>query len=64
MELYVGAPRSAYGEELGDGVTLFHDEKTDAIVGITILRFRERSKSLQDMSAHLPFDVQFLAPAR
>lgn len=63
LEVTVGEPEAIYGEELGNGVTLMRDEESDEVVGVTILRFRERSKSLQDVSIHLPFDVQFLAPS-
>ncbi len=61
LEIFVGEPRSNYGEEIAPGITIFKDEETNEIVGMGILDFRKRSKSLQEMKIELPFEVNFSA---
>ena len=49
LTLFVGDSKPNYGEEIDDDITLFRDNKTNEIIGIGILNFRERAKSLQDI---------------
>lgn len=61
LTLFVGDSKPNYGEEIDDDITLFRDNKTNEIIGIGILNFRERAKSLQDIEIKLPFKVNFSA---
>ncbi len=59
LEIFIGDSRPNYGEEISDGITVFKDEDTDEIIGIGILGFRKRAKSLKDSNLDLPFEVNF-----
>ncbi len=56
LELRIGEPRSNYGEEVNDDITIFKDEKTDEVVGIGILNFRKKA-NLHNMEIDLPIDL-------
>mgnify|MGYP001588897626 CR=1 FL=1 len=57
LEIFVGDPRPNYGEEVAEGITLFKDEKTDEVIGIGILNFRKKSKSLDEIKLDIPVDI-------
>lgn len=59
LEIFIAGTSPTYGEEIGDDVTLFRSESTNDVVGIGILNFKKRTKSLQDIKLNLPFDVNF-----
>jgi len=59
LTLFVGDPRPNYGEEIREDITLFKDNEIDEIIGVGILNFRERVKSLNDTDLKLPFKVNF-----
>ena len=59
LTIFVGNPRPNYGEDIEDDITLFKDNETDEIIGVGILNFRERVKSLNDIDLKLPFKVNF-----
>ncbi len=59
LEIYIDGASPTYGEEIGDDITLFKREITDEVVGIGILNFKKRAKSLKDMKINLPFSVNF-----
>jgi uncharacterized protein YuzE len=59
LTIFVGEPKANYGEDISQDVTLFKDEKTDEIIGLGVLNFRERAKSLKDIEIELPFSVNF-----
>jgi hypothetical protein len=40
--LSVGAPRSAVGVDIGDGVVLRYDEETQEVVGLTVIGLRQQ----------------------
>ncbi len=61
LEIFVGDARPNYGEDIDDDVTLFKDQETDEVIGMGILNFRERAKSLKDIELKLPFKVNFSA---
>lgn len=61
LEIYIENSSPAYGEEIGDDVTLFKKESTDEVVGIGILNFKRRTRNLQDITLQLPFEVNFSA---
>lgn len=60
LEIFVGDPVPNYGEDIEDNVTLFKDNKTGSVIGIGILDFRKRTKSLKDIELNLPFRISFL----
>jgi len=57
LEIFIGEPKENYGEEVGDGVTLFKNEKTNEVIGIGVLNFRERARDLKDIKLNLPVDI-------
>ncbi len=61
LESFIAGTSPTYGEEIGDDITLFRSEATDDIIGIGVLNFKKRTKSLQDIKLNLPFDVNFSA---
>lgn len=61
LEIYIEGHRTTYGEDIGDDITVFKDEKTGDVVGIGILNFKKRARNLQEISPDLPFKVNFEA---
>jgi len=61
LTIFVGESKPNYGEDVAKGVTLFKDNETDEIIGIGILDFKERTKTLKDVELKLPFKVNFSA---
>ena len=59
LEIFIEGQSPTYGEEIGDDITLLKSEKTGEVVGISILNFKQRTKSLQDIKLNLPFQVNF-----
>ncbi|MDO8467822.1 MAG: DUF2283 domain-containing protein [Nanoarchaeota archaeon] len=61
LEIFIEGSSPTYGEEIGDDITLFKSEKTGEVVGVGILNFKRRTKSLKDVKLNLPFEVNFSA---
>ena len=61
LEIFIEGQSPTYGEDIGEDITLFKKEGSDEIVGIGILNFRKRAKSLNDIKLNLPFKVNFSA---
>jgi len=61
LEIFIEGQSPTYGKDIGEDITLFKKEESDEIVGIGILNFRERAKSLNDIKLNLPFKVNFSA---
>lgn len=61
LEIFIAGSSPTYGEEIGDDITLIKKETTDEVVGVGILNFKSRTKSLSDLKLNLPFDVNFSA---
>lgn len=59
LEIFIEGSSPTYGEEIGDDITLLKKEGTDEVVGVGILNFKKRSKSLNDIKLNLPFKVNF-----
>ena len=59
LEIFIEGNSPTYGEEVGDDVTLFKSESNKEIVGVGILNFKKRSKSLQNIKLNLPFEINF-----
>ncbi len=57
LEIFIGGPRPNYGEDVASGVTVFKDEETDEIIGVGILNFRKKAKTLKDIELKLPFKI-------
>mgnify|MGYP001569453324 CR=1 FL=1 len=60
LEIRIGEPRSNYGEEIDDNITIFKDTETDEIVGIGILNFKKRA-NLHNLEVNLPVDIGLFA---
>jgi len=58
LEIFAGAPKENYGEDIAEDVTLFKDEKTDEVVGIGILNFKKRATSLHEILSNLPISIK------
>ena len=61
LEIFIGGHSPTYGEEVGDDITLLRSKTTDEVIGIGILNFKKRTKSLRDIKLNLPFEVNFSA---
>jgi len=61
LTIFIGDSKPNYGEDIEEGITLFKDEETNEVIGIGILSFRKRTKSLKDIELKLPFKVNFSA---
>ena len=61
LEIFIENGNSRYGEDIGEDITLFKNEKTNEIIGIGILNFKKRTKSLNDIKLNLPFEINFSA---
>ncbi len=59
LEIFIGSKSPTYGEDIGEDITLLKSEETHEVVGIAILNFKARAKSLQDIQLNLPFEVNF-----
>ena len=57
LEIFIGSSRPNYGEDIASGVTVFKDEKTDEVIGVGILNFRKKTKTLKDIELKLPFKI-------
>lgn len=60
LEIYLEGFSPTYGEELGDGITLFKSEETGEVIGVGVLNFKKRAKNLQEIKLNLPFEINFL----
>lgn len=61
LEIFIEGQSPTYGEDIREDITLFKKEGSDEVVGIGILNFRERAKSLNDIKLDLPFKINFSA---
>lgn len=61
LTIFIGESKSNYGEDIEEDVTLFKDQKTDEIIGIGILNFREHTKDLKDILVNVPIKINFEA---
>ncbi|MBI2043314.1 DUF2283 domain-containing protein [Candidatus Pacearchaeota archaeon] len=59
LEIFIEGQSPTYGEDIGDDITLFKKEENNEVVGVGILNFKERAKSLNDIKLNLPFNVNF-----
>ncbi|MAG01904.1 hypothetical protein CMI42_01070 [Candidatus Pacearchaeota archaeon] len=60
LEIRIGDPRSNFGEEINDDITVFKDTETEEIVGMGILNFKEKT-NLNNLEVELPFDIGLFA---
>lgn len=61
LTIFIGDSKPNYGEDIEEDVTLFKNQETNEIIGLGILNFREKAKSLKDIELKLPFKVNFSA---
>ena len=61
LTIFIGDSKPNYGEDVDDDITLFKDERTNEVIGVGILNFKERAKSLNSIELDLPFKVNFSA---
>ena len=61
LTIFIGDSKPNYGEDIDDDLTIFKDQGSDDVIGIGILNFKERAKSLKDIELKLPFKVNFSA---
>lgn len=59
LEIFIEGLSPTYGEEIGDDITLFRKEENNEVVGIGILNFKKRAKSLHKIRLNLPFSINF-----
>lgn len=61
LEIFIEGQSPTYGEDIEDDITLFKSEETNEVVGVGILNFKQRTKSLHDIKLNLPFEINFSA---
>ena len=59
LEISVGKPSKCIATELGQGVFIRKDEKSDEVKSIGILGFKKRTKDLKDVKLDIPVEVNF-----
>ena len=59
LEIFIEGSSPTYGEEMGDDITLFKKEDTNEVIGIGILNFKKRTKSLNNLRLNLSFNINF-----
>lgn len=59
LEIFIEGQSPTYGEDVEKGITLFKKERTDEVVGVGILDFRKKAKSLDNIRLNLPFNINF-----
>ena len=59
LEIFIEGSSPTYGEEIEDDITLFRKEDTGEVVGVGILNFKKRTKSLNNIKLNLPFAINF-----
>lgn len=59
LEISIEGSSPTYGEDIGEDITLFKKENNNEIVGVGILNFKTRTKSLDSIKLNLPFDINF-----
>ncbi|MEK6843948.1 MAG: DUF2283 domain-containing protein [Nanoarchaeota archaeon] len=57
LEIFISKLSPNYGEDIDEDITIFKDQKTNEIIGVGILNFRERAKNLKDIELKLPFKI-------
>lgn len=45
LEIFMQSNRLNYGEDIASGITVFKDEETEEVVGISILNFFKKSRN-------------------
>lgn len=53
LEIFFKDPCKDYGEDIGEGITIFKDAKTNGLYGLAILGFKSRTKDLKEVSIDL-----------
>ena len=61
LEIFIEGSSPSYGEEIGDDITLLKNEESGDVIGIGILNFKKRARSLSDIKLKLPFEINFSA---
>ncbi len=59
LEIFTKTGRPSYGEDILSGVTIFKDEETEEIIGISILNFKKKTSEINQMELNLPFEINF-----
>jgi len=61
LEISIGKPSKCIASELGNGVFIRKDEKSEEVKSIGILGFKKRAKDLKDIKLDVPVEVNFSA---
>ncbi|MBI2657137.1 hypothetical protein HYX08_00410 [Candidatus Woesearchaeota archaeon] len=59
LEISAGKPSKCIASELGNGVFIRKDEKSEEVKSIGILNFKKRTKDLKDIKVEIPVEVNF-----
>lgn len=59
LEIFIESSSPTYGQEIGEDITVFRNKSTEEVVGVGILNFKKRTKSLANLSLNLPFNINF-----
>ena len=61
LEISAGKPSKCIASELGNGIFLRKDEKSEEVKSIGTLGFKKRAKDLKDIKLDIPVEVNFSA---
>jgi len=60
LEVHLGEPCEAVGEEVAEDVFVHYDIETSQIVGLTLFNFRKRSRNAGKEPMMLPLKATFM----
>ena len=58
FEIFFDEPLNYYSEDLGSGIIARFDKKTNEIVGMAMLNFTEKTRSMEDIEIDLPVKIE------
>jgi len=62
LYIFIGQPRYGYEDEVYPGIFLRKDEDSDEVIGVIIMDFTKKSKSI--MRSQIPFVVDYDAVSK
>ena len=60
LEVHLGEPREAVGEEISEDIFVHYDLETSEIVGLTLFNFRKRLAQIQPKPLILPLTATLM----
>ena len=61
LEINIGKPSESYAEEIKPGIFVRRDEKTGEVKSISILSFKKRTKTQENIEVSIPVEISLSA---